>query len=201
VKTQLSDIKKRKVSAMSSRSASSTISGFPNAKVRGFEVDIEYTSHYRSALKKAYEAKTLSEADWNRMRKEIKPNETEGKKDYVTLKRQRKLIEDDIEETSIHKTMEHAYAKVMMNRVRIPREVHKSARNQKYTQETFRADLMRYYAVENKLKGKNFCYCVATERWWKSSEVKAAHIVPKSLESEELSFFVWRRRKGTVGAS
>lgn len=131
VKTELNNIKKRKVSAMSTRSNSSNISGYLGARLRERELDIEYTSHFRSALKKAYYVNTLSEKDWNRMRYEIKANELEGKKEYVTLKRQRKLIEDDMEENGIHKVIEEAYAKSMMNRVKISREVTKTERNKK----------------------------------------------------------------------
>jgi hypothetical protein len=44
---------------MSTRSNSSTISELLDAKVREFELDIEYTSQCRKALTMAYEANTF----------------------------------------------------------------------------------------------------------------------------------------------
>lgn len=189
VKTQLNDIKKRKASAMSTRSASSTVSEFLDAKLHEFVLDHEYINHYRKALKHAYEVKIISEKDWNRMRNEIKKNETKEKKEYVTLKRQRKLIEDNLEEFSVQNTFEQPYANAMLNRVKLPRQLNSKERSLKrHTQENFKHELAKYYEAETTIESTKFCYCAATQRWWKSELVKAVHIVPKSLESEELSY-------------
>jgi leucyl aminopeptidase len=189
VKNQLSDIKKRKVSAMSTRSNSSTISEFLDAKVREFELDIEYTSHYRTVLRKAYEKKKISEKNWNRMRKTISKKEKKHKKEYVTLKRQRKLIEEDMEDANIHQTTQRAYAISMVNRVKISPQISSKERTaKKHIQEGFRRDVINYYAAEKITEGHKLCYCVVSGRWYVPGEVKAAHIVPKSLESDELSY-------------
>lgn len=187
IKTQLRNIKKRKVSAISTQSASSTVRQFLNAKVCQLELDIDYASHYRAGLKKAYESKILSGADWDRIRTEIETHDSEVKKEFVTLNRQRKIIEDDLEEIKNVYTIQHAYAKIMVNRISISR---RSDHNLKKNPEEklFRFQLIRYYQVQEIEQGQKWCYCVATGRWWQSKDVKATHIVPKSLESEELAY-------------
>jgi hypothetical protein len=128
------------------------------------------------------------------MRKTINGNDRKDKKEYVTLERQRKLIKDDLEENNIHRSFEHAYARVMINRVKIPQQLSSKERNiKKHIQEDFKRDLINFFDVEETQEGQKFLYCWITKRWWKSEEVKAAHIVPKVLESEELSLLFWRR--------
>lgn len=60
----------------------------------------------------------------------------------------------------------------------------------KRTQDDFRQALETYYGVLRKEVdgeiGQMLVYCSVTQVWWLSGDVRAAHIVPKSLQSEEL---------------
>lgn len=107
------------------------------------------------------------------------------KKEYVAIKRQR-LIQDDMKETCT-KDLEKAYAAAMMNRVRIPPQLNKLAHNsKKRTQDDFCQTLKSYYGATNTTDGQKFVFCVVSGDWYVSTDVKAAHLVPKSLQSNKL---------------
>lgn len=203
---QLNDIKIRKVSAISARSASSTVSDFIDRKLHEFELDIDYTTQYRRGLKSAYDAETLPQKDWDRMREEINVQESANKKEYLTIRRQRKILEDDMTELGFQETLESAYTKIMINRVKLLRRIIGNGKKLQWlVQDNFRHRMIKYYQA-----GKNdplyaachyrsdMAYCMATGLWFWSFHVRATHIVPKSLESEELSYLFGA---GEVGLS
>lgn len=188
----LNEIKSRKVSAASIVSASSGVSEFLDYKIKDAELDIDYAEKCKKGVVEAYERKSLEKEELFKALESIKEEGQKKKKEYVTLKRQRKLIEDDIEEGA-ESDLEKAYASAMMNRVRIPEQLTQSKRNFKMrTQNDFRQALETYYGVVRKeVDGESeqeLVYCAVTQVWWLSRDVRAAHIVPKSLQSEELSY-------------
>lgn len=188
-KGKMTDIRKRKLSVMSTRATSSNVSEFLDAKIHELELEFEYTEQYRNALMKAYETNTLSEKDWNRTRKEIRANVERDKKEYIALKPQRHLLEEDFDEDSAEENLEYAYAKAMVNRVKMPKQLNTKEKNLKsHVQEKFRKEVVKYYGVESSNEGQSFLWCAVTQRDWKPKETKAAHIVPKTLESEELAY-------------
>ncbi len=113
------------------------------------------------------------------------------KREYVTLKRQRRLIEEDMLEETPLKKADEAYSISIGRRIRIATALSKRERNlKKHIQDSFRAEVEKYYGVVERNKGNKkdkYVYCVVTKRWYPSAIMKAAHIVPKALESEELS--------------
>lgn len=138
----LKEIKTRKVSAMTTRSESSSISEFLENKIHEVSLDIEYSTRFRKALTDDESEATKHERNIELKRAEHQHRE--ATRELVTLKRQKKLIENDIIEGQGHDSLEAAYTVAMLNRDRIPRPLN-------------------------------------------SMLVKAAHLVPKKLESPELS--------------
>lgn len=187
VKNTLHDIKKRKVSAMSARSNSSTISEFIEQKIHEHKLNIDYTEQCRQGLRKAFEEKNLSLSEWKQLREGLQDQDKDDKSQYVTLKRQRLMIEDDIQDSSHNKSLEGAYAVAMVNRVKIRRK--KEDVSPKTVQRRFRNGILNFYDVKKvRENGERLVYCVASKEWWDAKLVKAAHLVPRSLESEELSY-------------
>lgn len=81
----------------------------------------------------------------------------------------------------------------MLNRDRIPRPLNKKERNRAtHAQKTFRKDVGTFYEVVQYGKTKRdpkivTIYCVAAHDRFPPESVKAAYLVPKNLESAELS--------------
>jgi hypothetical protein len=67
------------------------------------------------------------------MRKMINKKEKKHKKEYVTLKRQRKLIEEDMKNVNIHQTTQRVYAISIVNRVKISPQISSKERTAKKT--------------------------------------------------------------------
>lgn len=61
VKEKLTEIRKRKLSAISTKSTSSTVSEFLDAKIHEFELNQKYTQQSGKVLKKACDAKIFTE--------------------------------------------------------------------------------------------------------------------------------------------
>lgn len=128
---------------MSTRSTSLNISDFLNQKVQEVELNSEYTTRYRAVFREAYKENRLAKDDWNKLREKLKMENQSSKSEFVTSKRQRKMIENDMAEANIHKTVENAYTKMMLNRIKLSKE-----RNfKKHTQEKSRLELEKYYEV------------------------------------------------------
>lgn len=109
------------------------------------------------------------------------------------MKRQRRAIENEMEDAGPAK-LDEAYAMAMTNRVKLPKETTKAEKTyKKHIQERLRAALESYYdVVKIAAGGTKFSFCLATGKWYLSEICEATHIVthivPKSLESEELSY-------------
>ena len=187
----LKQIKTRQVSAMTTRAESSSVSEFLETKIHEVSLDIEYSTRFRKAIRDDESEATKHERKIELKRAERK--EREATRELVTLKRQKKLIEDDMAEGQGHDSIEAAYALAMLNRDRVPRPLIKKERNRAtHTQETFHKDVRSFYEVVRYGKTKGdpkiiTIYCVAAHAWLPPESVKAAHLVPKELESAELS--------------
>ena len=142
----LKQIKTRQVSALTTRSESSSVSEFLENKIHEVSLDIEYSTRFRKALRDDESEATKHERKIELKRAERE--EREATRELVTLKRQKKLIEDDMAEGQGHDSLEAAYALAMLNRDRIPRPLSKKERNRAtHTQETFRKDVRSFYEV------------------------------------------------------
>ena len=126
----LSELKVRKSSAASTVSASSDVSDFLDYKIKDAALDIDYTEKYKQGVVEACYNKKITKDELSAALKEIKKDGEKKKKEYVAIKRQRKLIQDDMEESRT-KDLEKAYAAAMTNRVRIPPQLNKVAHNSK----------------------------------------------------------------------
>ena len=188
----LADVKARKASAESFLSASSNVSEFLEYKIENVELDMDYIQMYKRGLEEASKREAIEEEDLSEALTSVKQETIEKRREWVTLKKQKRLIKDDIEEGD-KSNLEKAYASAMLYRVKIPPQLCKAGQNQKkHAQEDFRNALESYYGAvrmvmvsEAEMKK---IFCPVTKIWWVAKLVKAAHLVPKSLQSIELSY-------------
>jgi hypothetical protein len=71
----------------------------------------------------------------------------------------------------------------------VPRVMGASAKQRKnhFRQDKFKSDLLKYYGAVKGIGSGKAAWCHLTG-WWDSKFVKAAHLVPKSLSGDELSY-------------
>lgn len=192
MRNTLAEVKARKTRAASFLSASSDVSEFLEYKIKEVELDIDYTEMCKKGLEEASKRETIEEGDLSEALQTINHDRLEKKREYVALKRQKRLIQDDIEEGG-QSNLEKAYASAMLHRVKMPPQLGKSGQNQKkHAQENFTEALEAYYGTVRTVTVKDnevkHVFCPVTKMWWMSKAVKAAHLVPKSLQSIELSY-------------
>lgn len=199
---RLQDQKTRSVSHASQASqtsiASSTISEFLENKIRSCQLDIDYIQSYRDGLHEALSAEKLAEEDYrnefNCVFGELQPRRQELR----VLKRQKKIIQEDLEDDFVAKKryrgpddepdiglLERAYTSTIVSRV-----MSATAKQKKrsFDQSAFKKDVLAYYGA-GKIEGNyRLAFCHVVGAWFAHDDVKAAHLVPKSLSGAELSY-------------
>ncbi|MCJ1464996.1 hypothetical protein MMC07_003611 [Pseudocyphellaria aurata] len=184
----LADYKVRKSSANSLLSNASDASEFLEHKIKTVELEMDIADFYKKSLTQAYQQDNIEEGELTEALDEVNQEHSGKKREWIALKRQKVLIEEDIEEGP-YATLEKAYAAAMKHRVKIPTQLSKAEQNlKKHTQAKFKGELERYYAAARTNDGDKSVFCAVTKAWWDAKLIKAAHLVPKSLQSEELAY-------------
>ena len=197
----IEDRGKRMVSFASQMSgisvASSTVSDFLEDKVAFLASEVDVIKTYRDGLLKAQKVSDISDKDFHEELKKVTTKIDILVQHKKVLTRQKRFIEDDLEEVAKKKKdigdgpdtdyFERAYANTI-----IPRVMGSSCKQPKNTftkhdQARFRERVLDYYGASRKGGEEARAYCHLTG-WWKPQTAKAAHLVPKQLSGEELSF-------------
>jgi hypothetical protein len=208
----LDEIKARRVSGSSNLT---TASDFLEEQIRTLSSDLDYVRAYRTGLRK--ESDRIPKRDLDEEVHEIEEVEDDRQESLAVFKRQRKIIEEDLAEeaakilppepTTPEKTPAKApqYTTPEKPDQPVPREVIKQAfansivervmtassrqKKSKFDQASFRRSVEEFYgAVKYGEKGEKLAVHCAVTGWQEPSLVKAAHIVPKSLKSDELAY-------------
>ena len=158
------------------------MSEFLDQKIADIDNELEYLEMTRAGLQKVLQEHTPDKEDIVSALKDLEHKDESWKKEMIIIKRQRKLIEDDMEEEGVHKTVEEAYAQSMMNRVLVAAG---KATKVKFDQTGFRKSVLEYYNALD--EETSFVHCPLTG-WCHPKDVKAAHLVPKSFQSEEIAY-------------
>lgn len=184
----LNDIKKRKVSASSMLSTASSAAEFVVSKIEDVSLGIKYVDEMRKGLKEAFDDGNLPVSQYKEALTEVKNYCKPKESEIIVLKRQKKLIMDDLEEiVPSHARLEDAYANIIMNKVMTATAKQKK---KNYNQSAFKKGVIAFYGAEQDSENDgdiDSLWCHLTG-WQALADVKAAHIVPKSLESNELSY-------------
>ncbi len=184
-KRKLSDIRSRQVYRSFAVSASSDISDFLEAKVQNLADEIDYIQHFTPGLHELKETGKITAIQLTKELKETNRREREEKEEFIAIKRQRKLLEEDMAQPGLFELLELAYAHTIKNRV-ISATGKMSHR--RFKQSSFRKSLEEFYDASHVTDtGERQTWCMLTG-WHPPKDVKAAHIVPQSLSSEELAY-------------
>ncbi|KAJ5939216.1 hypothetical protein N7466_002350, partial [Penicillium verhagenii] len=178
-----------RLSQVSQESCQSTTSDFLHMKIAALQDEKEYIDCIKQGLE---EGSSLGMIDKSVFQKEIEPVVKRFRmtsKTLDVLKRQRRLIEADLEmEVKRQRItgppddgiLQRAYRDTI-----IPRVMGAAAKTRKrpFDQRAFKKQVNEYYGLKEA--------CMGTESWchvlgFFVNNVKAAHIVPKSLSQEEL---------------
>ena len=185
----LIEVKKRKASTASQVSLASKTSDFIEHKIADVNAGLEYVQRLRAGLLDAWKSGLIPEAQYKEAIADVEANNRPREQEIVVLKRQKKIVTEDLEDQApSYVKLEDAYASVITNRVMSA--VAKRKKNS-FNQSKFKADVFAFYQA-TKMVGEpehqdKLSYCHLTG-WYLDQDVKAAHIVPKSLQSEEVSY-------------
>ena len=185
--------RERNISGLSGLSVASSASEFLETKIQSQSLELDYLRMYSSGLQAAHAAGSLEACEFTEQVGPVADEFAGISSELRVLKRQRKLLEEDLEEeTSIAKRqrlahdepditfLERAYTDSI-----VPRVMGASAKQKKskFNQSAFRKDVIDFYQAGH--GDQVFCHLTG---WWYAKMVKAAHLVPKSLSEEEVSY-------------
>jgi hypothetical protein len=174
--------------------ASTTVSDFLEEKIVSHQLDIEYLKSYKDGLHDAYLTKKISKDDFNKELSDIVKQFEPFSNEIRVLKRQRKIIREDLEDEIRDskkqnanleppiRFLERAYTSTI-----VPKVMAASAKQKRSTfnQSEFRREVVKYYGATKTDRSGTYCHLTG---WWDNKDVKAAHLVPKSLSREETTY-------------
>jgi hypothetical protein len=161
-------------------------------KILSCELDMEYLKSYKGGLQQANPTDAISKEEIDEEVGKILNRFEPLYEEVKILKRQRKYIIEDIEvdmsdlkKQKQDKDVDVALLERAYTNTIVPRVMAASGKQRKgsFKQSNFRKAVLNFYnAADN-----DSAYCHLTG-WWQSKDVRAAHLVPKSLTSEEVSY-------------
>jgi len=183
-------LSKRTASAMTAISQLSTTSStndFIDAKIESISADLAVSGKFKDYFESAKKRKVLADEEYDDAVKELESEVNQKERELITLRRQKKIISDDIDEAlPQYSTIEDAYSSVLM--AKIMSASGKQRKGKKFDQSAYSKAVLSFYgAVRHKDSGLVDKYCHLTG-WQSGKQVKCAHLVPKSLESDELAY-------------
>lgn len=181
-----------KLSQISQTSVESTASDFLATKVAQLEDESHYIAEIKAGLDEANASMALENTEY---RRQIEPLMNRLRSTTSTLrviKRQRNMLEEDLNDTVAAEKrrrrhdppdeglLERAYRDTIVTRV-----MRADGKQQAldFNQKKFKDQVNKYYNVST-VPNKTYCHVLGL--YVNKKDVKAAHIVPKSMDREEL---------------
>lgn len=185
----------RSISGISGVSvASSSVSDFLEEKIKSHDLELEYLRTYQAGLQAARDTGTLPGRDFlDQVGETIDRFEVVSNESPV-LKRRRTIIEQDLKDEAggtkrQHRNddepdvtfLERAYTDTI-----VPRVMNASANQRKsnFDQSAFKNDVLEFYEAKRE-DGLVFCHLTG---WKPVKLIKTAHLVPKCLSRDEVSY-------------
>jgi len=180
---------KRSVSAktaISQISITSSTDEFIDAKIESISADLAVNGKFRDYFEGAKKRKLFSNEEYNDAMKELESEVDEKERELIILKRQKKAISDDLDEVlPQYSTIEGAYSSVLMTKIMSASG--KQRKGKPFNQSAYAKEVLSFYGAARRIDGLGERYCHLTG-WLPEKQVKCAHLVPKSLESDELAY-------------
>lgn len=175
------------MTAISQLSTTSSTSDFIDAKIESISADLAVNSKFKEYFESAKRRKVVTDEEHDDAVKELESEVSQKERELLTLRRQKKIISDDLDEVlPQYSTIEGAYSSVLM--AKIMSASGKQRKGKKFDQSAYSKAVLAFYsAVRHTNSGLVEKYCHVTG-WQAEKQVKCAHLVPKSLESDELAY-------------
>lgn len=167
-----------------------SVSDFLECRIRALSSDIDYIAQAHRGLEAARENSQISAHEFREALEPFLPPTRLIIDESRTITRQRKLIEEDLEEQLATKRQRvegpgmgiylRAYTSSILERVKGASG--KTERAKPFDGRRFKADVNSFYGVK---KGTAHCHLLGSVN--PIGNVKAAHIVPKSLTQPEIA--------------
>lgn len=186
---------RRVSSSVATTSKVRSVSDFLEEKVRVHQCELDYLQSVHEGIHRAYDSHLLSPEEF---RDAVSPFLSSAKQvsaELGTICRQRKIIEEDLEESVNAKRQRHgepsremlerAYTSSILERVMAARS--KQKKDKSFNPRKFRKAVNDYYGInlENGIDpGAGYCHVLGI---FNAEDIKAAHIVPKSLNGDEIA--------------
>jgi hypothetical protein len=187
---EMQQLTQRSVSAqtaMSHLSTASSTSDFIEAKIESISSDLDVNGKFKEIFEIAKKRKAFTDEEYDDAMRELKSEVDQKERELLTLKRQKKAISDDIDEVlPQYSTIEDAYSSVLMTKIMSASS--KQRKGKPFDQSAFSKAVLSFYGAKRHATGghvEKFCHLTGWQPW---NHVKCAHLVPKSLESDELAY-------------
>lgn len=190
-KRTLEEFQQRSVSMDSRISTASSVNDFIDLKVEKVEAHIASFTSLKQELFVSFRAKEITEKQYEDGLDELQKELGQLDKEESVLKRQRKLLEEDIEdEMPLYSDLDEAYRRILITKVAAA-SGKQPKREHKFDKSRFRRQVKRFYGSEREILDgedpveESFCVLFG---WLPLGSSSAAHLVPKSLDSGELQY-------------
>jgi hypothetical protein len=168
-------------------STTSSTNYFSDAKIESVSADLAVNGKFKDCFESAKKRKVLADEEYDDAVKELESEVKQKERELITLRRQKKIISDDIDEVlPQYSTVEPAYSSVLM--AKIMSASSKQRKGNKFDHSAYSKVVLSFYsAVRHTDSGLVEKYCHLTG-WQSEKQVKCTYLVPKSLESDELAY-------------
>jgi hypothetical protein len=191
-KRTLEDLQKRSASIESRLSTTSSVNEFVNLKVENVEEDIRCCTKLKQDIFESFRAKQITEKQHQDGLQDLQNKLTESENEESVLKKQRKLLEEDItDEMPLYSDIDKAYRNILLSKVAAASD-NQSRPQHKFDKSIFRRRVKQFYGCSREIAigGKetmdeSFCVLFG---WLPQGSTSAAHLVPKSLNSGEVQY-------------
>jgi glycyl-tRNA synthetase beta subunit len=186
----------RKVSSsIATTSKVRSVSDFLEEKVRAHYCELDYLQSVHEGIHRAYDSHLLSPEEFQDAVSPFLSSAKQVSAELGTICRQRKILEEDLEESVNAKRRRHgepsremlerAYTSSILERVMATRA--KQQKDKIFKPRKFKKAVNDYYGInpDNGIDpGAGFCHVLGV---FNAEDIKAAHIVPKSLNGDEIA--------------
>jgi len=193
-------LRKRSASALSildsKNDRKSIATDFVDAKVDSLEADLQLQKHLKAQFLEAYKNGDLNETMFEEAMKEVEDEIEDITRCLHVSKREKKTLIDDMNDSLRHTInsskmdLAHAFVGAVASKVA---NATGDQKKKKFPQEDFCKGVCEYYDAKRILISdtgeeteQKWCH---VEGWQEADDVRCAHLVPKSLETEELARF------------
>jgi hypothetical protein len=196
------DQRSRDVSAasdMSNLSMESKVSDFLEQKIRLHRASIDYMRDYAHGLRHAMSEDQLRKDEYDQEMTDVDKEIEPAVRELSALHAQRRTMEQDLVQSyedsgpkpkrqrgypePSPEFMERAYASTVVSRVMAASK----QKRRRFDQSQFRKDVIKHLDADTDPEGCQRVWCHLSG-WLPKERIKAAHLVPKCLHGDELTF-------------